>query len=578
MVDRSASTVVEEEGGPLLLLFVEDILVMSQNRTSGDSFDDELLDLLEHAQDRREDVAAMRIQAAQRGRQERQKMRDKRDKAKRKQALQRERDARMEADREAAAKKIQSIQRGRQVRVSIANREAAAAKIQAVQRGRQTRKKPIQSQYDWVGNSAKADRSFYGNYDDVAMAEYAPVATLAHENQPYPMHVVHQQQTTHYLTYPGPDGQMPPPFAPNMMSQYAHGTPFPGGGGKGNNDFSYMNSMQVQTLPPPSGGPIGEIPPLPAQFGGAFVRGYGDYGNNNQMEMPPVGRGMSQYAVAPSIGQIAPSPSANLYNSPPSMGFYGANTLSTNSVDPNYDSLNSSRKGTFKIGFQVVEPAPLAKEFQNPLPARKKRGSNGGQNRSVKLAAPNTIVAKRSGVTENRPRRPEKSGDAKRDPGMTGSKSSRMANNSDGNKRSKLQATAPTRDLKRHGKSPRKIVAVNKPSKETVPSPAIEEQSAPQKIEFRRKTQNRAYDKPWAIKKDPPRRKKSKSPKRFGVMASKKNGVLKKSASKKNVKQPQPNKSISPSILRRRALELEQARKATYRKLSGFSKNKEGKF
>ena len=116
------------------------------------------MDLFEHAQDRREDVAAQKIQAIQRGRQDRERLQA----------------------QNASAAKIQSIQRGRQTRKQAQlerrkrqEREAAAEKIQAIQRGRQARKKPLRSQYDWVGGAK--GQSFYGGVD----LNNAPVATLA---------------------------------------------------------------------------------------------------------------------------------------------------------------------------------------------------------------------------------------------------------------------------------------------------------------------------------------------------------------------------------------------------------------
>ena len=126
----------------------------------GDVTDDELMDLFEHAQDRREDVAAQKIQAIQRGRQDRERLQA----------------------QDASAAKIQAIQRGRQTRKQAQlerrkrqEREAAAEKIQAIQRGRQARKKPLRSQYDWVGGAK--GQSFYGGVD----LNNAPVAASPRE-------------------------------------------------------------------------------------------------------------------------------------------------------------------------------------------------------------------------------------------------------------------------------------------------------------------------------------------------------------------------------------------------------------
>ena len=71
------------------------------------------------------------------------------------------------------------------------------------------RKKGQVSQYDWVANS-KNDMTYGGlaqGYSEMSAYMPMPVAEVASNvQQPYPMHVVHQQNTTHYLTYPGPGG------------------------------------------------------------------------------------------------------------------------------------------------------------------------------------------------------------------------------------------------------------------------------------------------------------------------------------------------------------------------------------
>ena len=124
-------------------------------------------------------------------------------------------------ERQQAAMKIQSVHRGRQQRKEMKEREEAAIKIQSVHRGRAQRKRGQVSQYDWVANS-KNDMTYGGlnqGYSESSAYMPMPVAEVANNvQQPYPMHVVHQQNTTHYLTYPGPGGMMPPPITANMLN------------------------------------------------------------------------------------------------------------------------------------------------------------------------------------------------------------------------------------------------------------------------------------------------------------------------------------------------------------------------
>ena len=147
-----------------------------------------------------ENDAAVKIQSLQRGRQARKEIYEREQAAVKIQSIERSRRQReRKRQQDESATKIQSLQRGRMERKRRQEREEAATKIQAIQRGRQTRKKPQVSQYDWVGNSQN-DISYGGfaqSKQDMSGYAPMPVAKLANDvQQPYPMHVVHQQNTT----------------------------------------------------------------------------------------------------------------------------------------------------------------------------------------------------------------------------------------------------------------------------------------------------------------------------------------------------------------------------------------------
>ena len=415
------------------------------------------MDLFEHAQDRREDVAAQKIQAIQRGRQDRERLQA----------------------QNASAAKIQSIQRGRQTRKQAQlerrkrqEREAAAEKIQAIQRGRQARKKPLRSQYDWVGGAK--GQSFYGGVD----LNNAPVATLAAESQPYPMHVVHQQHTTHYLTYPGPGGQMPPPiFNPPQpgMTPYAYNAP----------PQQQLQQQPPQRQQPPFYGAVqGQMPPpqqqmiAPLQNSPQIVHSSTmlpppSSGFNPGM-VPPLPMSFNAPAMMDSPSQFGPPQSSQIYSqalypqqmqSPPQQAYVVQPATGT-------DSLNSSRKAGFKTGFKVVEPTSYAKEFQKPKRKKRKdadskkvvRGQGVRNGRAVP-AHPNKLVAKRS---------PRTNGKAIR--------------------------------RRRQAKEPAEMAEVmDDPGTGLVQSGGGER--VPQK------PRGRNYDKPWAIKKSPRKTKlKNRSP------------------------------------------------------------------
>ena len=249
-----------------------------------------------------------------------------------------------------------------------------------------------------------------------------PVAEVASNvQQPYPMHVVHQQNTTHYLTYPGPGGMMPPPITSNMlnsapqpqqqqqfgMNSYASPTttnvyyqvPMQQSAptadmipnyGKGNlssiqqpmpmnDNQQYLGTMHT-SLPPPSGGfpsNVGTVPPVPPF---AF------------QTMPDIYTGKETL----SHGQIQqqrqpqqPYGSYRSYNSPKQKfqrkqkkGIHGTAKES----EYNVKEQTRKRRG-FKSGFRVVKPSQIeASEFQCPesKEREKKRRNRLGRGKDVK--------------------------------------------------------------------------------------------------------------------------------------------------------------------------------------------------
>ena len=94
-----------------------------------------------------QDEAVTKIQAAHRGKQARQELKERKEAATKIQAIQRGKQERNRVretreelrDKEDAARKIQAVQRGRQERKDLKEREDAAVRIQAIQRGRQER-------------------------------------------------------------------------------------------------------------------------------------------------------------------------------------------------------------------------------------------------------------------------------------------------------------------------------------------------------------------------------------------------------------------------------------------------------
>ena len=349
-----------------------------------------------------EDKAAMKIQAVQRGRVARREMHE----------------------RQQAAMKIQSVHRGRQQRKEMKEREEAAIKIQSVHRGRAQRKKGQVSQYDWVANS-KNDMTYGGlnqGYSESSAYMPMPVAEVANNvQQPYPMHVVHQQNTTHYLTYPGPGGMMPPPITANMlnsatqpqqqqqfgMNSYASPTttnvyyqvPMQQSAptadmipnyGKGNlssiqqpmpmnDNQQYLGTMHT-SLPPPSGGfpsNHGTVPPVPPF---AFESMPGVYTGKETLS-----HGQIQQQRQPQ----KPYGSYRSYNSPKQKfqrkqkkGIHGTAKES----EYNVKEQTRKRRG-FKSGFRVVKPSQIeASEFQCPesKEREKKRRNRLGRGKDVK--------------------------------------------------------------------------------------------------------------------------------------------------------------------------------------------------
>ena len=349
-----------------------------------------------------EDNAALKIQAVQRGRLARREMRE----------------------RQQAATKIQSVHRGRQQRKAMKEKDQAAIKIQSVHRGRAQRKKGQVSQYDWVANS-KNDMTYGGlaqGYSEMSAYMPMPVAEVANNvQQPYPMHVVHQQNTTHYLTYPGPGGMMPPPITANILSNasqpqqqqqfgmnsYASPTttnvyyqvPMQQPSSTANmiQDNSKANLPSAQqpmpqndhqqylgkihtSLPPPSGGfpsNVGTVPPVPPfafermpdLYTGMETLSHGQMQNQKQQPQQPYGSHRS-------------------YNSPKQKFQRKQKNCIDKKVEYSTKEQTRKRRG-FKSGFRVVEPSQIeASEFQCPESKERERKQRNKAGRGKNVQKP----------------------------------------------------------------------------------------------------------------------------------------------------------------------------------------------